>query len=68
MEISVNDVCNLFVFRGQGCIVPCIDMKVYGVEQDFRMLMCTKLGEKRPLLQRTLLCNKLEIDTSRGNS
>ena len=49
MELTVSDVCNLFVQDRNGLIVSCIDFKVYGIEQDFRMFMCTKTGEKRPL-------------------
>jgi hypothetical protein len=48
-DFSVSDVCNLFAYAQTGFIVPCIDFKVYSVEQDFRMFMCTKSGEERPL-------------------
>jgi hypothetical protein len=48
-ELTVNDVCHLLVDDGDGQLIPTIDMKVYGIEQDFRMLMCTKLGDNRPL-------------------
>jgi hypothetical protein len=54
MELTVSDVCNLFVQDRNGLIVPCIDFKVYGIEQDFRMFMCAKRGEKRPLKRNTL--------------
>ncbi len=48
-EINVNDVCNLFAYDEKGFIVPCVDLKVYNVEHDFRLFMCTKNGEERPL-------------------
>ncbi|CAF1008747.1 unnamed protein product [Rotaria sordida] len=51
MELNVCDVCNLFVHDQKGYIIPCVDLKVYGIEQDFRMFMCTKRGEERPLIK-----------------
>lgn len=50
-ELSINDICNLFVYDQKGCITPSIDLKVYNKEQDFRLFMCTKSGEKRPLIK-----------------
>jgi hypothetical protein len=61
MEINVSDVCNLCVFNKEGYIVPCVDMEVYNIEQDFRMFMCTKVGEKRPLVVKSFL-EKCESD------
>ncbi len=47
MKLSI--FCNLFVHDQKRFIVPCLDFKVYGVEQDFRMFMCMKRGKERPL-------------------
>jgi hypothetical protein len=55
MKFSIADVCNLFVHDINGCITSCIDLKVDGIEQDFRMFMCTKRGEKRPLRRSRLI-------------
>jgi hypothetical protein len=49
MEFTVSDVCNVFVHGENRFIVPCLDFKVYGAEQYFRMFMCTKRGEERSL-------------------
>jgi hypothetical protein len=57
IELSVSYVCNLFVYDQKEFIVPCVDFKVYGVEQDFCMFMCTKRGAQRPL-KRSLLFTK----------
>lgn len=65
MEIDVSNVCNLCVSNKEGYIVPCIDMKVYNIEQDFRMFMCTKAGEKRPLVVKSFL-EKYESDVIKG--
>ena len=54
MQLSVSDVCNLIVHDQKGFIVLCVDLKVYCIEQDFRMFMCTKRGEERPLRKSTL--------------
>ncbi len=66
MEFSVSDICNLFVDDRNGSIVPCIDFKVYGTEQDFRMFMCTKRGEERPLRKSILFEKQSEIGTISG--
>lgn len=63
IEIYVCDVCNLFAYDKKGSIVSCIDLKVYGVEQDFRVFMCTKYGEERPLKKCLLSVeNQIEQD------
>lgn len=61
-QLSVNDICNLFVHDQNGFITPCIDFKVYNKEQDFRLFMCTKSGEKRPLVK--FSTNSTNIDTA----
>ncbi|CAF5035062.1 unnamed protein product [Rotaria sp. Silwood1] len=53
-QLNVSDGCNLFVHDQKGNITPCIDFEVYGKEQDFRMFMCTKWGENRPLVKSLL--------------
>ena len=66
MELYVSNVCNLFVYNQKGYITSCIDLKVYGLEQDFRVFMCTKEGEKRPLVKSTLFENRLETGAGLG--
>ena len=66
MELNVSDVCNLFVYDQKGYIIPSVDLKVYGVEQDFRMFMCTKRGEVRPLINNVLFQKTMEISNDSG--
>jgi hypothetical protein len=68
MELSVSDVCNLFVHDQKGYITPCVDLKVYGIEQDFRMFMCTKRGEERPLRKSILFETNLETSVLSGKN
>lgn len=60
-QLSVNDVCNLFVHNQQNIMVPSVDFKVYGIEQDFRMFMCTKRNEVRPLKRSMLFSKHSEV-------
>lgn len=53
VQLTISDVCNLFVYNRNHQLVSCIDLSVYCVEQDFRMFMCTKIGEVRPLRKST---------------
>jgi hypothetical protein len=69
INFSVSDVCSLFAYTQKGFIVPCIDFKVYSVEQDFPMFMCTKKGEERPskrsiLFEKTLDMNAISSKSS----
>ena len=68
LELSVSDVCNLFVYKENGHLIPCIDLKVYAIEQDFRMFMCTKVGENRPLMNSVILEDKLQSGSNEGES
>jgi len=65
-EITVNEICNLCVFDKSGNLIPCIDLKVYNREQDFRIFMCTKINEIRPLMVKNLLINS-NNDFNKGN-
>ena len=58
--LSVSDVYHLFVYSLEKTMVPSVDFKVYGVEQDFRMFMCTKRGEVRPL-KRSVFFQNIQI-------
>ncbi|CAF1540679.1 unnamed protein product [Adineta ricciae] len=66
IELSVADVCNLFAYNMNENLISCIDLKVYNAEQDFRMFMCTKAGESRPLVENSILRNEIEVE-SRGS-
>lgn len=61
MGISVADVCNVFVYDKKGRLTLSIDLKVYAKEQDFRMFMCSKSGENRPLIKYKI-CNNRSYD------
>jgi hypothetical protein len=67
-KLTVSDVCNLFVYGQHEIIVPCVDFKVYGVEQDFRIFMCTKRGEERPLKRSVSFSKYFEIDNISSKS
>jgi hypothetical protein len=66
--LSVSDACNLFVYSQRRIMVPSIDLKVYGVEQDFRIFMCTKRDEVRPLKRSMFFSEYSEISTISSKS
>lgn len=61
--LTVNDVCHLFVHNQQKSMAPSVDFEVYGIEQDFRMCMCTKRDEVRPLKRSMLFSKYSEVST-----
>lgn len=67
LDLHVSDICNLFVCDEKGHLIPCIDLKVYGIEQDFRMFMCTKIEENRPFVRKVILNDSFEFDIIQGN-
>lgn len=62
-DLVVHDICNLLVFDDKGSVTLSIDLKVYNKEQDFRIYMCTKSGEIRPLKESSLFQRNIINDS-----
>ena len=65
-DLYVNDIAHLLAFDHNGSFVSSIDCKVYNQEQDFRIFMCTKSTEIRPLIKSTLFAENLCTNTLIG--
>ena len=65
-DLYVNDIAHLLAFDHSGSFVSSIDFKVYNQEQDFRIFMCTKSTEIRPLIKSTLFAENLFTNTLIG--